>query len=716
MKCHNCGTEFEGKFCPECGTAALKEVENNEPIVQSESVETTSSDKPTKGGKALLGFRSNKIWKKIISVAYLVVCGLVLLGTLVEGRQGQVTMYDHIINKVYSIVLVLTLVSPYIFLSDTKIRNTLPLFKDKTRGKSIGGMAIVLVCLFALSGIVNGFHSAEYKADMENHAYVVVSSKDADCTTPGEVEYYCEYCGRTEIKTDEALGHDMKETSRTEPTCTVKGSVLSKCSRCGTESTSELEVLGHNYQEDSRIEPTCTVKGSILSKCTRCNAEETSEIEVLGHNIQEDSRTEPTCTTQGSIVGKCQRCNEYATEPIAALGHDMKELSRTEPSGDNDGTITYKCSRCTHQTTETIVNPNPKGSKANPYVYKADEWHKNYSNGTAKNHLNEYVKVTGTVLNISDYNTLKGYYLVGGPGCGLICWVENGTTSIQYGQTVEFIGKVTVGDTGHIEVAECEVLSVQWPTEKTKSPITMSDWKWSRDYVGGVEWSFRFTNNTDKVVKYITVKWNCYNAVGDLVRDEITGKTSHGVTVTGPLNPRETTDFLCNSTKFYSYSFSKAVLSYMVVEFMDGTVIRINDAYTDFLVKELTEEYVKDSSGIIYVVNNETNTCYIESAGNYTNTYLGILSSLYGDTVTKIGDSAFANCTTIEKVSITYALECIGDKAFENCTSLVRIDYYGTIEAWNAIVKGTEWDKNTGEYVIYCNDGQILKDGTVIYD
>ena len=313
MKCHNCGTEFEGKFCPECGTAALKEVENNEPIVQSEFVETTSSDKPTKGGKALLGFRSNKIWKKIISVAYLVVCGLVLLGTLVESRQGQVTMYDHIINKVYSIVLVLTLVSPYIFLSDTKIRNTLPLFKDKTRGKSIGGMAIVLVCLFALSSIVNGFHSAEYKADMENHAYVVVSSKDADCTTPGEVEYYCEYCGRTEIKTDEALGHDMKETSRTEP----------------------------------------------------------------------------TCTTQGSIVGKCQRCNEYATEPIAALGHDMKELSRTEPSGDNDGTITYKCSRCTHQTTETIVNPNPKGSKANPYVYKADEWHKNYSNGTAKNHLNE---------------------------------------------------------------------------------------------------------------------------------------------------------------------------------------------------------------------------------------------------------------------------------------------------------------------------------------
>ena len=241
----------------------------------------------------------------------------------------------------------------------------------------------------------------------------------------------------------------------------------------------------------------------------------------------------------------------------------------------------------------------------------------------------------------------------------------------------------------------------------------MSDWKWSRDYVGGVEWSFRFTNNTDKVVKYITVKWNCYNAVGDLVRDEITGKTSHGVRVTGPLNPRETTDFLCNSTKFYSYSFGKAILSSMVVEFMDGTVIQVSDAYTDYLVKELTAEVVKDSQGILYVVNNETNTCYIESVGSCTDSYIGILSSLYSDEVTKIGDGAFADSDFIQTVLITKTLQSIGKDAFKNCTSLTKIDFSGKIEDWYKIEKGEGWDANTGEYIICCLDGQIYKDGTI---
>lgn len=656
MKCNNCGNEFEGNFCPECGAPASN-----------------------KSGWALLGFRSNTTWKKILSVLYLVFCFFMTLGGFSGSREGQITIYDHIINKVYWILPPTILLSPYIFLSNTKIRNTLPLFKEKTVGKSIGGMAIVLATLFSLCGAVDSLHSAEYKADMENHAYVVASSTNTDCTLVSEIEYCCEYCGRTKTEKREASPHDM--------------------------------------QEESRIEASCTNKGSVVSKCSQCGFEETSELETIGHTIQEESRTEPTCTTQGSVTGKCQTCQEYVTEPITALGHDMKEISRTEPSNDDDGTITYKCTRCAQETTETIVNPNPKGSKENPYVLDAAEWHKKNSDGTAKKYIDKYVKVTGTLLNISDLNTLKGYYLVGGPGCGLICWVENGTTSIQYGQTVTFIGKVTIEDPRHIEVAECEVVSAQWPTEKMKSPVTMSDRKWSRDYVGGVEWSFRFTNNTEKVVKYITVKWNCYNAVGDLVRDEITGKTSHGVTVTGPINPGETTDYLCNSTKFYSYSYSTSSISYLKVEFMDGTVIQINDkAYTDIVVKELENEVEYDSDGLRYVVNNVLGTCYVESIGNYTGSYVVILSSLYGDDVTAIGDNAFASCDFIEKVRMSNTLKRIGSGAFQDCSSLTYIDFSGTIEAWNNIEKGADWDQNTGDYVIYCYDGNIAKDGTITYE
>ena len=372
-------------------------------------------------------------------------------------------------------------------------------------------------------------------------------------------------------------------------------------------------------------------------------------------------------------------------------------------------------------TTTTTTTTTQKGavgsSKDNPYVLNAETWYTNHCNGTSKqNYVDKWVKITGTVLNISEYSGLKGYYLAGGTGKGLVCWVYSKSLEAQYGQIIEYVGKVSVQDSTHIEITDGNILSAEWPTQRVKSPVTMSDWKWSRDSVGGVEWSFRFTNNTDKVVKYITVKWNCYNAVGDLVYDQITGATSHGVTVTGPLNPRETTDFLCNSTKFYSYSFNKAVLSYMQVEFMDGTIIRITDkTYSDILVKELKDEVVVGSNGIVYVVDNELGTCYIENIGTCTNSYIGILSSLYGDKVTHIGDYAFADASFIETVSITQTLEGIGDGAFLNCTSLTKIQFSGNIEDWYAIEKGINWDKNTGDYIIYCNDGEIAKDGTVTY-
>jgi hypothetical protein len=61
-------------------------------------------------------------------------------------------------------------------------------------------------------------------------------------------------------------------------------------------------------------------------------------------------------------------------------------------------------------------------------------------------------------------------------------------------------------------------------------------------------------------------------------------------------------------------------------------------------------------------------------------------------------------------------LQVIGKEAFKNCTSLTKIDFSSKVEDWYKIEKGEGWDDNTGEYIIYCLDGQILKNGTVIYD
>ena len=236
--------------------------------------------------------------------------------------------------------------------------------------------------------------------------------------------------------------------------------------------------------------------------------------------------------------------------------------------------------------TDTVdTTSNQEGSQSNPYVLNAVEWYTAHRDGNAtKKYIDQWVKISGMVLSVSDYGSLKGYYLCGGPGSGLVCWVEGESVSVQYGQQIEYVGKVTVEDSKQIELSDGTIQNVSWPTEKVKSPITISEWTWTRDSAGGVEWDFRFTNNTDKTVKYIVMEWYCYNAVGDLVYDEISRKASHGIKFTGSLEAGKTSDLMCNSTLFYNHSYHTSKLTKLTVEFMDGTVIHINDeAYVDII-------------------------------------------------------------------------------------------------------------------------------------
>ena len=231
---------------------------------------------------------------------------------------------------------------------------------------------------------------------------------------------------------------------------------------------------------------------------------------------------------------------------------------------------------------------NKEGTKNNPYILIATNWYTDHcANFSSPKYIDQWVKVSGTVLSISDYGNLKGYYLSGGSGKGLVCWVEGDSVSAKYGQQIEYIGKVIVEDSKHIEISEGELKNVAWPESKPISPITISDWSWTRDYAGGVEWNFKFTNNTDKVVKYINIEWACYNAVGDLVYDEITNKCTHSVKYTGPLQAKETSILLRNTTLFYSYSYHSSKLTKLSVEFTDGTIIYItSQGYSNILAED----------------------------------------------------------------------------------------------------------------------------------
>lgn len=52
----------------------------------------------------------------------------------------------------------------------------------------------------------------------------------------------------------------------------------------------------------------------------------------------------------------------------------------------------------------------------------------------------------------------------------------------------------------------------------------------------------------------------------------------------------------------------------------------------------------------------------------------------------------------------------ISAEAFRDCTSLASIAYSGTKAQWRAISKKYDWNYNTGNYTIYCTDGNLEKE------
>ena len=76
----------------------------------------------------------------------------------------------------------------------------------------------------------------------------------------------------------------------------------------------------------------------------------------------------------------------------------------------------------------------------------------------------------------------------------------------------------------------------------------------------------------------------------------------------------------------------------------------------------------------------------------------------------------FNNCTNLVSVELPVTVACLNGEAFGDCVNLTEIHYAGTKEEWDTISKygdggnGTEkWDYGTGNYTVYCTDGNISK-------
>lgn len=87
----------------------------------------------------------------------------------------------------------------------------------------------------------------------------------------------------------------------------------------------------------------------------------------------------------------------------------------------------------------------------------------------------------------------------------------------------------------------------------------------------------------------------------------------------------------------------------------------------------------------------------------------GLTSVTIPDGVTLIGKSAFYGCSGMTSVTIGNSVKAISYGAFVNCSGLTSITLNGTKAQWKAIEKASNWNYKTGNYTIYCTDGNISK-------
>ncbi|WP_029504006.1 hypothetical protein [Lachnoclostridium phytofermentans] len=123
--------------------------------------------------------------------------------------------------------------------------------------------------------------------------------------------------------------------------------------------------------------------------------------------------------------------------------------------------------------------------------------------------------------------------------------------------------------------------------EKAREIIRVTKLKVGKpNSAGGVDLFIGFTNNSDKIIKYIYFKATPYNAVGDSVKCDIKRESTTGVKDTGPYQKGE--GILGDNSGYwqcvwYNYSIETVQLNEIKIEYMDGTSVTLTDKDLEYV-------------------------------------------------------------------------------------------------------------------------------------
>ena len=130
----------------------------------------------------LWGFRSNKLWKKIIACLYYLSCLIIVFSSFSEVPQVEANMYDMVIYKASVILGNLAFLIPPLLISDFNIKGKIPFLKKKKWWSDVFGFISIFIIVMCFSSIISLFHSNDYQNLYEefNKTNVIYQQQETD--------------------------------------------------------------------------------------------------------------------------------------------------------------------------------------------------------------------------------------------------------------------------------------------------------------------------------------------------------------------------------------------------------------------------------------------------------------------------------------------------------------------------------------------------------
>ena len=156
------------------------------------------------------------------------------------------------------------------------------------------------------------------------------------CTKPGVRTYTCSVCKATRTEAIKATGHLHTEIrNKKDASCTENGYTGDTyCKDCEEllKKGETVDILGHQWKETKRTEPSYTKDGQIIYLCNRCGEQKAETLEKLAY---------PKAGTKYTVAG-CQYKVTKAGAEVSLIKANKKAKRVTIPAVIKVNGVTYK--------------------------------------------------------------------------------------------------------------------------------------------------------------------------------------------------------------------------------------------------------------------------------------------------------------------------------------------------------------------------------------